>query len=70
MARSLITFLLNGPMHQTFEDWFETLSGEFPNRHAVGHGKFEKAYFTEEMSLKLFLLLDTLHSLFSADTDE
>lgn len=66
MARSLISFMTGGPMLRTFDDWFAPPTGEFPNRHAIGHGKFDQDYFTTEMSVRVFLLLDTLYELFNA----
>jgi len=65
VARSVIGFMTGGPMLQTFDDWVGASAGPFPNRHAVGHGRFDSSHFTVESSVKVFLLLDTLHHLFN-----
>lgn len=54
------SFLIDGPMLETFNDWTQKVKSEFPNRHAVGHGKYIKELYTKENSIKVFLLLDTI----------
>ncbi len=55
------SFLVNGPMLDTFNDWFQKVNVDFPNRHAVGHGKYIRELYTQENSIKVFLLLDTIY---------
>ena len=55
------SFLIDGPMLETFNDWFQKVNVDFPNRHAVGHGKYIKELYTQENSIKVFLLLDTIY---------
>ncbi len=54
-------FLIDGPMLETFKDWFQKVNVDFPNRHAVGHGKYIKELYTKENSIKVFLLLDAIY---------
>jgi hypothetical protein len=54
---------LNGPVLSTFKDWQMKIDNSFPNRNAIEHGKYDDSFFTEENSIKLFLLLDTIHSI-------
>ena len=51
---------LGGPVLETLGSWLERIDEAFPHRHVVEHGKYEEALFTEENSIKLFLLLDTV----------
>jgi len=55
------SFLIDGPMLETFDDWFQKINVDFPNRHVVGHGKYIKELYTKENSIKVFLLLDTIY---------
>lgn len=55
------SFLIDGPMLDTFRDWSQKVNVDFPNRHVVGHGKFIKELYTHENSIKIFLLLDTIY---------
>lgn len=61
---STIEFLKEGETapkpFQKFKDWLAKVDPNFPARHAIAHGKYEPAIFTEENSIKLFLLLDTI----------
>jgi hypothetical protein len=59
LIEDAIAFIVSGPVFDTFKNWVLPV-GEFPNRHAVGHGKYEEATYTEENSIKAFLLLDSL----------
>lgn len=45
---------------QAFKQWIDTIDPNFPARHALSHGKYVENVFTEENSIKLFLLLDTI----------
>ncbi|KKN36295.1 hypothetical protein LCGC14_0774980 [marine sediment metagenome] len=55
------SFLIDGPLLETFKDWFQKVNVNFPNRHVVGHGKFIRELYTQENSIKVFLLLDTIY---------
>jgi hypothetical protein len=54
-----LSFIVDGPVLATFEKWILP-DGAFPNRHVVGHGKFDSTIYTQENSIKVFLLLDSL----------
>ena len=56
----VIDFLEHGPLLQQFNSWFQSIDTSFPGRHVVQHGKRDKDVYTEENSVKLFLLLDTI----------
>ena len=62
---SVVNFIENGPLFKTFKKWTESIDPAFPNRHVVGHGKYAESVFTELNSIKIFLLLDTLHYIIS-----
>jgi len=60
MVEDVLSFIVSGPVFETFRDW--VLPGSaFPNRHVVGHGKFDESVYSKENSIKAFLLLDSLH---------
>jgi hypothetical protein len=61
-----IDFILTGPVLSTFQNWQDALDPAFPNRHAVGHGRYKPSLFTEEASIKVFLILDTIRQLIAA----
>lgn len=61
LTESVLAFVLDGPVLSTFARWFDALDNAFPNRHALAHGRHDPHQFTQENSVKLFLLLDTLH---------
>ncbi|MGC2236178.1 MAG: hypothetical protein WA584_08455 [Pyrinomonadaceae bacterium] len=61
-----IDFILTGPVLSTFQNWQDDLDPAFPNRNAIGHGRYEPFLFTEEASIKVFLLLDTVKQLIAA----
>jgi len=65
IVNSTMKFILEGPVLSTFKDWFESINSAFPNRNVVSHGKHEDSTYTHENSLKLILLLDTLHHIIS-----
>ncbi|MBW4438699.1 MAG: hypothetical protein KME04_16280 [Pleurocapsa minor GSE-CHR-MK-17-07R] len=48
-----------GPF-QLFNDWLMDVDPNFPPRHMISHGRYASEIYTEENSIKLFLLLDTL----------
>lgn len=57
---SAYTFLRNAQPMQSFNNWLDTIDPNFPGRHPITHGKYIDDMFTEENSIKLFLLLDTI----------
>lgn len=61
IVNSAINFILKGPVLSTFKNWVDDINSEFPNRHVVEHGKYDESLFTELNSIKLFLLIDTIH---------
>jgi hypothetical protein len=65
MVEASLRFILEGPVLSSFRHWHDVVSGVFPNRHVVQHGKHEGEMYTEESSLKLILLIDTLHCMMS-----
>jgi len=65
IVNSTIDFILNGPVLGTFKDWIEKIDTAFPNRNVVEHGKYEESLFSEENSIKLFLLIDTIFHIIS-----
>ena len=56
---SMIDFLVREPWLQEFL-WNQSINSSFPGRHVVQHGKYNKDVFTEENSIKLFLMLDSI----------
>jgi len=60
IVNSTINFILGGPVLKSFERWLDDIEKAFPNRHVVEHGKYDPSLFTEENSVKLLLLIDTL----------
>jgi hypothetical protein len=50
----------DGDPLKTFWNWLERIDPAFPNRHVISHGRYDEHVFTEENSIKLFLLLDTI----------
>lgn len=61
VVTSTLDFIKSGPMASF--DWNSPLDYNFTNRHAIGHGKFVQDLYTEENSIKVILLLDTLRQL-------
>lgn len=61
IIEAALSFILDGPVLADFTNWLQQIGDEFPNRHVVGHGKFDKRLYTQENSIKSFLMLDTLH---------
>ena len=58
----LVADFITSVVFHSFYDWLSPVSVSFPGRHPIGHGKFEPQLYTEENSIKVFLLLDTLHN--------
>ena len=69
IVESTIDFIIGGPVLETFKRWTDEINKAFPNRHVVGHGKYEESLYTEENSIKLILLLDTLYHIVSAQLE-
>jgi hypothetical protein len=65
VVEASLRFILEGPVLSSFRHWHDVVSGVFPNRHVVEHGKHEAEMYTEENSLKLILLIDSLHCMMS-----
>jgi len=65
VVEASLRFVLEGPVLASFRNWGDAISSVFPNRHVVEHGRHEQAFNTEENSVKLVLLLDTLHYMMS-----
>jgi hypothetical protein len=65
IVNSTINFILHGPVFSSFKQWMDDVTKVFPNRHAVEHGKYDPCFYTEENSLKLILLIDTLSYIIS-----
>jgi hypothetical protein len=61
---STIEFLQEGENtakpFQAFKNWLDKIDPNFPARHVISHGKYVPELYTQENSIKLFLLLDTL----------
>jgi len=53
-------FLLEGPPLQSFTRWLDKIDPSFPGRHPIAHGRYDESLFSEENSIKLFLMLDTI----------
>lgn len=65
VMESAVGFILDGPALADFTSWYASFDTSFANRHVVGHGRFDPAVYSEENSVKLFLMLDTLRQLIS-----
>lgn len=65
IVNSAIDFIVHGPVLKTFTRWIDQIDKAFPNRHVVEHGKYDDSLFTEENSIKLFLLIDTIYHIVS-----
>jgi len=61
IVQSAIDFIVAGPVLKTFKRWVSEIDEAFPGRNFVEHGKYDPSLFTEENSIKLILLLDTLY---------
>lgn len=66
IVESAIDFILSGPVLETFKKWNQLINEAFPNRHVVGHGRYEESLFSEENSIKLVLLLDTIYHIITS----
>lgn len=61
IVQSAMDFIVAGPVLKTFKRWVGEIDEAFPGRNFVEHGKYDPSLFTEENSIKLILLLDTLY---------
>jgi hypothetical protein len=66
VVESASAFVLDGPFLSIFKKWMDDLDPAFPGRHPVEHGRYDERLFTEENSIKMFLLLDTIYQIISA----
>ncbi len=66
---STIDFIIGGPPLKIFERWLDEIDKAFPNRHVVLHGKYDESIFTKENSIKLFLMIDTVYHIISAQLE-
>lgn len=66
IVESTLSFVIDGPVLRTFKQWLDELDPAFPNRHVVEHGRYDERLFTEENSIKVFLLLDTIYHIIHA----
>lgn len=57
---SMLDFLESEPWLQNFNEWMVIANSSFPGRHVVQHGKYDIQTYSEENSIKLFLMLDTI----------
>jgi len=60
IVESAIDFVVSGPVLSAFRRWEDTINSAFPSRHVVSHGRADVGLFTEENSVKLFLLVDSI----------
>jgi len=68
IVESTVDFIVGGPVLKTFKRWVDQIDRTFPNRHVVQHGRYDPSLFTEENSAKLFLLIDTIYQIISAQS--
>lgn len=57
---STAEFLLKGPVLESFKNWRDDVKNAFANRRVVEHGKYDESQYSEENSVKLFLLKETI----------
>lgn len=70
IAETVIAFIIDGPVLDTFSDWLSPPAETFPNRNVVSHGRYDRTLYSEENSIKVFLMLDTLHRIMSTHKPE
>ncbi|MHB8119064.1 MAG: hypothetical protein ACYDHX_10115 [Methanothrix sp.] len=68
IGESMIEFILESVL-KGFE-WIGPIEESIPSRHVLEHGRYEESLLTEESSIKLFLLLDTIYYIISAYSDK
>lgn len=69
VVESAVDFIVKGPVLKTFKNWFEDSDETFPSRHFLQHGRYDDSLFTNENSIKLFLLLDTIYHIISVQPE-
>lgn len=67
LAESSTNFIM-GPVLTKIEKWKKLYGPVFPNRHVVGHGAYDETLYSEENSIKVILLLDTIYYLIKQNT--
>ena len=67
VVESTMGFILTGPVLSTFKGWYDSFDTCFANRNVVEHGKYDDRLFTEENSIKLFLMLDTIKQIIAGN---
>lgn len=70
IVNSTINFILGGLVLSSFKRWVDDIEKVFPNRHVVEHGRYDPCLYTEENSLKLLLLIDTLYYIISNQSEQ
>ena len=68
IVESAVDFIVSGPVLKT-EEWVDQIDQAFPNRNVVEHGRYDDSLFIEENSVKLFLLIDTIYHVISAQSE-
>lgn len=66
---SAVDFTVEGPVLKTFKNWFEKFDDTFPSRHFLQHGRYDDSLFTNENTIKLYLLLDTIFHIISVQSE-
>lgn len=61
VPRSICSFIVKGPVYASFKEWSAPVGTNFPGRHPTLHGRFDPDVYSEENSIKCFLLLDSIH---------
>jgi hypothetical protein len=58
-AESAIHFVLHTALG-VFKNWDDPINPMFANRNVIGHGRYDENLLTQDNSIKVFLLIDTL----------
>jgi len=69
IVESAVDYIIEGPALNTFNRWLDQINQAFPNRHVISHGKYDESLFTEENSIKLFLMIDTVYHIISTQLE-
>jgi len=60
-VKSTVDMIL-GKLFVTFKKWIDPVDiHSFPVRHAVTHGRFDNSLYSEEHSIRLFLMIDSMY---------
>lgn len=57
IVSSVIDFIVDGPVLQTFRRWLDQIERAFPNRHVVEHGRYDDSLFDQEKFYQTFPLV-------------